>query len=135
MHSARCHNTSEEMRKFVVIQTVKSDFSSQSAELNWQKKKKKTDQRHRQHCRLKFGYFSLCTWSQRPEGAVLESASPKVGPVLQRTREWSCQTPLGSRAGTGRQPQPQEPFPGQAGREAQQLHFGKSHQAQVEVTT
>lgn len=132
MQSARRHEPGKAMCKFVVIQTVKSDFSSRARPACRAELATNRPEAQAAAAGWNLGIFHSAL---QPEARGFSAGISQSKGRSVSCRERSCQTPSGSRAGTGQWPQPQEPFPGQAGREAQQLHFGKSHQAQVEVTT
>lgn len=80
---------------------------------------------------MEFGYFSLCLaargqrvqcWNQPVQRSVHELQGAELPNAFGlQGRHGAVATAPGA-------------LP-RAGREAQQLHFGKSHQAQVEVTT
>lgn len=129
MQPARSHEPGDETCEFAVIQTVKSDFSSRArpacrAELATNRPEAQAAAAGWNlgifHSALAARGRRVQCWNQAVQRSVQGVELPNALRLQGRQGHW---------------PQPQEPFPGQAGREAQQLHFGKSHQAQVEITT
>lgn len=123
MQTTRRHEAGEEMCTFVVIQTVKSDFSSQARSAC--RAEQATDRPEAQ--------AAAAGWNLGVFHSALAARGLRAGISQSKgwSLPWSCQTPSGSRAAA---PAPGA-LPGQAGREAQQLQFRKIHQAQAEVTT